>query len=337
MNSRQVMLLIVLTIVTTSVATTGIAIAEESSIASLPAAVADRVRWIETAKRDNPELFAQVARCYELVFTPRFDILMRSDYHLRGFTIDVLHPSYRSAMQAHPDVYAAIKAAFDRAVRRVDEERKLRPGPISPDIWRDYDAEVRRIFEASGLPDDGTFRLLAGAVRPSEIERLDPATLPAWEAAVLDPNVPWVVKGLVGRLVADFEDLRSTPVLVWFLQNAGRAYQECQAGGPTGPGYLAPEEMKERQGAGPRLDPCQDPLVAGSIVAGEFLQRPRKDIALELAGVLLDIGTEKSVKSWGELLRKSPEWMQLLQELAKNPETATRIQPLFDAVSQDGK
>lgn len=303
---------------------------------SLPAAVAERVRWIEEARRENPELFEKVARCYELVFSPRGDILGRADYHLRGFTLDLLHPKYHTAIETYPDVYAAIKAAYDRALERVEAYRRQHPGlavgPRTTGIWKDYEAEVRRIAESSKLPDDGTFGLLAGAVKPPPLVRLDPATLPAWEAALLDPNVPWLAKGQVGRIVARFEDPGSTPIIGWFVRRATLAYRECQAHGPTGPGYLAPDEMRMRMGAGPPLDPCEEPATAGSIVAAELGGGAREDTILELAGVLRDVGDPESIRSWGGRFKSNPRWMEFLEELAKDPEKAARLEPLLTEV-----
>ncbi|MCH8879387.1 MAG: hypothetical protein IID34_05835 [Planctomycetes bacterium] len=327
MSSRQVMILTFLAMGVAIGAAPSSAASDGSKAESLPAAVADRVRWIERARRENPEVFTKVAPCYELVLYDYGHITGKSAVSLAGVTLDVLHPDYRAAIQAHPEVYATMKAAFDQALERVDSIRKQCAGcPVPQSIWRDYDAKIRNIIEDSLLPPKA-LGLIAGAVKPAPLVRLDPATLPAWEAALLDPNVPWVVKGRVGRIVARFEDSGSTPVLGWFIRQATRAYRECKGDGPTGPGYLGPEDMKKRQS-----DPCQDPLVAGSIVASQFGHRPREDIALELAGVLQDVGEPESIRMWGEQLRKRPEWMRLLNELAKTPDTATRLQPLLAAV-----
>jgi hypothetical protein len=331
MSHRRVFLFAVLTIGAVHFIKPGVA-ADGSKIQALPAPVAERARWIEEARRENPELFAEVARCYELVFSPSGEILGREYPYLKGFTLEVLHPDYRAAMQAHPDVYSAIKAAHDRALERVDEARRqCARCPVPPSIWSDYRGEVQRIFDNSNLPQE-TLRLIAGAVNPPPLVRLDPATLPAWEAALLDPDVPWVAKGLVGRIVTRFEEPGSTPVLGWFLRDAGRALKDCRENGPVGPGYLRPQEMRMRQGAGPPLDPCEEPLNAGSIVAGEFEFRPREDIAMELAGVLQDAGDAASIRRWGERLKSSSRWMQLLEELAKNLDKAARLEPLLTEV-----
>lgn len=338
MNLREIMVLTFWTICVLALAPDGMG-ADGTNADVLPAAVAERVRWIKESREQNPNVFAEVAHCYELVFSPRGDIRDRADYDLRGFTLDVLHPDYRAAIQAHPDAYAAIKAEYDRAMERVEAFRKQHPGlsvgPRTADIWRGYDAEIRRIIENSPLPRD-TLGLIAGAVKPPPLARLDPATLPAWEAALLDPNVPWLAKGQVGRIVARFEDPGSTPVLGWFVRQATLAHRECEAHGPTGPGYLGPDEFRMWKGVGPHRHPCEEPATAGSIVAGE-LGRAREDTILELAAVLRDVGSAESIRTWGERFRNNPRWMEFLEELAKDPDKAAKLQPLLAEVGLHAK
>ena len=153
MSSRQAMILSILAMGVTVGTAPSSAASDGSKAKSLPVAVADRVRWIEEARREHPEVFTKVAPCYELVLYGYGHILGKSAVALSGVTPDVLHPEYRAAVQAHPDVYVAIKTAYDQALERVDAARKQCAGcPVPQSISRDYEAEVQRIFDNSSLP-----------------------------------------------------------------------------------------------------------------------------------------------------------------------------------------
>lgn len=289
-----------------------------------------RVEQIEKARQRDPDLFAKVADCCELVLVQGGDIIRRANPTIKGFTLDLLHPKYRSAADAHPGVYAEAKAAFDRAQRRMMQVIPAHRSGILGDVHE----EIKAIVKEAGLSGE-TAELVTGAVylRPRYVE-LDPVVLPALEAVLLDPEVPWVVKGYVGSAIARFEDPRSAASLGQYLNEAMHAFKSCKADGPSGPGFLSPKEKRKMDGAGRQTDPCEEIRLAASRVHSAIHGRPRGDTALAVSIWLHDADVEhirRSVKRYKDL----PQWVAVFKELVKDPELAVELRPLSDEVLRE--
>lgn len=275
-------------------------------------ALADRIQQINTARLERPDIFRTIEPFHEGVSQVIPSVVSRSIVHLRQFTLDVLHPIHREAIDGYPEVYSTLKVAYDeRRAGRAWED-------LPTGFWQEWSQERRRIFDASNIPSK-TFRLIAAAVAPTQIERLDPEYLLAWEAALLNPEVPTIIKARIAGVVASFEDPASTPILGEVARRAHQKFVACDV--------MVPKTEKE----------CDALRTLVNEVCRSFLQRPRRDIAIELSALMIQTqanskSADEALVLWGRKLSNNRDWLTLIHELENDPDARDRIALLRSAV-----